>query len=181
MSEEPPTVIPFSDANSALQSILEQRVQSNPFPAVCGGGRQPGRGPWPDPSKRGGSFCYMRGDAPPASGTRGGAWSLLSPVTEVPSTVRGAPTLAPPTPRPSSPAEPAPWGRSAAHALSFSSFSEGPSDPGVWVMGLDAPAAALCGRPADTHTPTARTTTQTKVHCEPPFGLLLVGALKLQC
>ncbi|KAL4830221.1 hypothetical protein H8958_016877 [Nasalis larvatus] len=102
------------------------------------------------------------------------------PVTKIPSDVQGAPEPVPRLPKPpnlphlqnQSP------GCSTVSFLFLGSGLRGLSD------GPDHPS--YCPLPCDwmadpAQTPTTTTTTQTKVHCEPPFGLLLVGALKLQC
>uniref|UniRef100_A0A2K5M583 Uncharacterized protein n=1 Tax=Cercocebus atys TaxID=9531 RepID=A0A2K5M583_CERAT len=85
------------------------------------------------------------------------------PVTKIPSDVQGAPEPVPPLPKPPS----------LPH-LQNQSPGDGPDHPSYCPLPCDWMADLA-------QTPTTRTTTQTKVHCEPPFGLLLVGALKLQC
>uniref|UniRef100_A0A2I3GDB8 Uncharacterized protein n=1 Tax=Nomascus leucogenys TaxID=61853 RepID=A0A2I3GDB8_NOMLE len=106
------------------------------------------------------------------------------PVTEVPSGVQGAPVPVPPLPMPPSlpHLQNQPPGCSTVSFLFLGSglrgLSDGPDHPHYRPLPCDqmADLARL-----HTQTPTTTTTTQTKVHCEPPFGLLLVGALKLQC
>lgn len=58
----------------------------------------------------------------------------------------------------------------------------GPAEHGLRPAGLIPNLTTRLGfsENQDTQTLTT-TTTQTKVHCKPPFGLLLVGALKLHC
>uniref|UniRef100_A0A2I2Y5R0 Uncharacterized protein n=1 Tax=Gorilla gorilla gorilla TaxID=9595 RepID=A0A2I2Y5R0_GORGO len=105
---------------------------------------------------------------------RGAELISLKPVTEVLSDVQGDPVLVPPLPMPPSlpHLQNQPPGCSTVSFLFLGSGLRGLSD------GPDRPRYRLLPY---TQTPTTTTTTQTKVHCEPPFGLLLVGALKLQC
>uniref|UniRef100_A0A2I3TIQ9 Uncharacterized protein n=1 Tax=Pan troglodytes TaxID=9598 RepID=A0A2I3TIQ9_PANTR len=95
---------------------------------------------------------------------RGAGLISPKPVTEVLSDVQGAPVL----PH----LQNQPPRCSTVSFLFLGSGLRGLSD------GPDRPRYRLLPY---TQTPTTTTTTQTKVHCEPPFGLLLVGALKLQC